>query len=185
MQESPGMLIFFESWYAWQRLLLPAITPSAGGFALDKSGRLDLNQRPPAPAAGSTPTNYYILPDSRGKPGIAAGVSRHQCRTLPEETHPQTHPLACRPTASIRSRSQAIFDVRRSVSLLVRFDDQHSPITGLTNHPGLRLTHPPGCTSSLLLARCWRIVVGQCSGPTLKADVLVLPTALSRRAPGF
>jgi hypothetical protein len=53
-----------------------------------KSGRLDLNQRPPAPEAGYTLTNYYILPDSRGKPGVGAGVSRHRCRTLQEETHP-------------------------------------------------------------------------------------------------
>jgi hypothetical protein len=33
-------------------------------------------------------TNYYILPDSREKPGVGAGVSRHHCRTLQKETHP-------------------------------------------------------------------------------------------------
>ena len=44
------------------------------------------------PKQVNTLTNYYILPDSRGKPGVGAGVSRHQCRTLPKETHPRTHP---------------------------------------------------------------------------------------------
>jgi hypothetical protein len=44
------------------------------------------------PKQVNTLTNYYILPDSGGKPGVGAGVSRHQCRTLQEETHPQTHP---------------------------------------------------------------------------------------------
>jgi hypothetical protein len=58
-----------------------------------KSGRLDLNQRRPAPKQVTTLTNYYILPDFRGKPGVGAGVSRYHCRTLLEETHPQTHPV--------------------------------------------------------------------------------------------
>ena len=44
------------------------------------------------PKHGNTLTNYYILPDFRGEPRVGAGVFRHQCRSLPEETHPQTHP---------------------------------------------------------------------------------------------
>ena len=49
---------------------------SIAGAALNKSGRLDLNQRPLLPKQVNTLTNYYILPDFRGKPGVGAGVSR-------------------------------------------------------------------------------------------------------------
>ena len=65
--------------------------------------------------------NHNILPVFRGIPGVGAGLSRHPCRTLPVETHPQTHP------GSAGSRDRGICALESSRSLVDRDKTDPSP----------------------------------------------------------
>jgi hypothetical protein len=68
------------------------------------NGHLNGHQHPTLllPKQGNTSTNYYILPDFRGKSGVGAGLSLHQCRTLPGETGHETGNCRCARQAATR-----------------------------------------------------------------------------------